>query len=46
MAAGATGEKTEKATPKRREEARKRGQVARSQELNTGLGLLTVFAML
>src|SRR5919202_1634174 len=30
----AAGEKTEKATPKRREEARKKGQVARSQDLN------------
>lgn len=46
MAGSSSGEKTEEATPKRREEARKRGQVARSQELNTGLGLLTVFAML
>lgn len=44
--AQSSGEKTERATPKRRDEARKRGQVARSQELNTGLGLLTVFAML
>lgn len=44
--AGSAGDKTEQATPKRREEARKRGQVARSQEINTGLGLLTVFAML
>lgn len=44
--AKSSGEKTERATPKRREEARKRGQVARSQELNTGLGLLAVFGML
>lgn len=44
--AGSSGEKTERATPKRREEARKRGQVARSQEVNTGLGLLMVFSML
>lgn len=44
--ASSSGQKTEKATPKRREEARKRGQVARSQEVNTGLGLLMVFAML
>ncbi len=44
--ASSSGEKTEKATPKRREEARKRGQVARSQEVNTGLGLLMTFAML
>lgn len=27
------GEKTEKATPKKREEARKKGQVARSMDL-------------
>src|SRR5919199_1026914 len=44
MAGG--GEKTEKATPKRREEARKKGQVARSQDLNGALvlvgGLLAV----
>src|SRR5260221_14343040 len=32
--------KTESATPRRREEARKRGQVARSVELNTALGIL------
>ena len=33
-------EKTEQATPKRREEARRRGQVARSQELNSAVVLL------
>jgi flagellar biosynthetic protein FlhB len=33
-------QKTERATPRRREEARRRGQVARSQELNTALVLL------
>jgi len=33
-------EKTEQATPKRREEARRRGQVARSQELNSAFVLL------
>src|SRR5690349_5417103 len=38
MASG--GEKTEKATPKRREEARKKGQVARSQDLNGSLVLI------
>src|SRR5919202_2041086 len=38
MAGG--GEKTEKATPKRREEARKKGQVARSQDLNGALVLI------
>lgn len=40
------GDRTEKATPRRRDESRKRGQVARSRELNTGLGLLAMFAML
>jgi flagellar biosynthetic protein FlhB len=38
MAGG--GDKTEKATPKRREEARKKGQVARSQDLNGALVLV------
>jgi flagellar biosynthetic protein FlhB len=38
MAGG--GEKTEKATPKRREESRKKGQVARSQDLNGALVLI------
>lgn len=33
-------EKTEQATPKRREDAKKKGQVARSRELNTTLILL------
>src|SRR4051794_7090212 len=39
MAAGA-GEKTEKAKPKRREEARKKGQVARSQDLSGAFVLI------
>jgi flagellar biosynthetic protein FlhB len=34
------GEKTEKATPKRREEARKKGQVARSTDLNGAVIML------
>jgi flagellar biosynthetic protein FlhB len=34
------GERTEKATPKRRTEARKKGQVARSQEVNSTAVLL------
>jgi flagellar biosynthesis protein FlhB len=38
MAGG--GEKTEKATPKRREESRKKGQVARSQDLNGAIVLI------
>ena len=44
--AGSAGERTEKATPRRRDESRKRGQVARSREINTGLGLLATFALL
>jgi flagellar biosynthetic protein FlhB len=39
-------DRTEKATPKRREEARNRGQVPRSMELNTGAGLLALFVLL
>lgn len=39
-------DRTEKATPKRREEARKRGQVARSQEVNVAIGLLATFGLL
>jgi flagellar biosynthetic protein FlhB len=34
------GEKTEKATPKRREEARKKGQIARSADLNGSVIML------
>jgi flagellar biosynthetic protein FlhB len=37
--------KTESATPRRREEARKRGQVARSVEINTAVGLLGAWAL-
>ncbi len=37
------GEKTEPATPKRREEARKKGQVAKSAEVSTALMVLTAF---
>src|SRR5919107_3562306 len=36
----AGGDKTEKATPKRQAEARKKGQVAKSQDLNGALVLL------
>lgn len=39
-------DRTEKATPKRRQEARDRGQVPRSMELNTGAGLLGAFLLL
>jgi flagellar biosynthetic protein FlhB len=37
---GGAGEKTEKATPKREDEARKKGQVARSQDVNGSLVLV------
>ncbi|MDD4601079.1 MAG: flagellar biosynthesis protein FlhB [Negativicutes bacterium] len=38
-----SGEKTEDATPKRKEEARKKGQVARSVELNSAFVILAAF---
>ncbi|MBM7692249.1 flagellar biosynthetic protein FlhB [Peribacillus deserti] len=41
-----SGEKTEKATPKKREDARKKGQTAKSQDLNTAIVLLAVFFLL
>ncbi|MFE8695168.1 flagellar biosynthesis protein FlhB [Cytobacillus sp. FJAT-53684] len=37
------GEKTEKATPKKRQDSRKKGQVAKSQDVNTAIVLLAVF---
>ncbi|MFS1518390.1 flagellar biosynthesis protein FlhB [Bacillus sp. SCS-151] len=37
------GEKTEKATPKKRQESRKKGQVAKSQDVNTAIVLFVVF---
>ena len=40
------GGKTEPATPRRREEARKKGQVAKSQEINTALILLGMSGLL
>lgn len=40
------GEKTEKATPKRRQEARKKGQVLKSPEVNSVLILLASFLIL
>lgn len=40
------GEKTEEPTAKKRADARKKGQVARSQELNTAFVLLAGFLML
>jgi flagellar biosynthesis protein FlhB len=45
MSAGA-GEKTEKPTPKRREQARKEGQVARSMDMNGAIVLLASLMVL
>ncbi len=41
-----TAEKTEKATPKRREDARRKGQIARGAELPAALGFLAVLITL
>lgn len=41
-----TGEKTEKATPKRKKEAREKGQVMQSKEINSALILLFTFLAL
>lgn len=43
---GPGGEKTEPATPKKLEDARKEGQVAKSREIANGLGLLALFLVL
>ncbi|TFE03484.1 flagellar biosynthesis protein FlhB [Jeotgalibacillus sp. R-1-5s-1] len=40
------GEKTEKATPKKRLDSRKKGQVAKSQDVNTAIILFAVFLFL
>lgn len=40
------GEKTEEATPKKLDDARKEGQVAKSQELTTAFSLITLFVVL
>ncbi|OEH91276.1 flagellar biosynthesis protein FlhB [Bacillus solimangrovi] len=40
-----SGEKTEKATPKKRNDARKKGQVAKSQDVGTALILFFVFLL-
>lgn len=40
------GEKTEKATPKKRQDSRKKGQVAKSQDVNTAIILFSVFLFL
>ncbi|WP_088069484.1 flagellar biosynthesis protein FlhB [Gottfriedia luciferensis] len=41
-----SGERTEKATPKKREETKKKGQVAKSVEINTAVILLSMFLFL
>ena len=41
-----SGEKTEKATPKRRNDERKKGRVAKSQDVNTAFLLLFVFILM
>lgn len=46
MAAGEGGEKTEKATPKKRDDARKKGQVLKSAEINTAVSTLVMYAAL
>lgn len=43
---GPGGEKTEDATPKKLNDARKEGQVAKSREIANGLGLLSLFLVL
>ena len=43
---GPGGEKTEAATPKKLEDARDEGQVAKSKEVGLGLSLLTLFLVL
>jgi flagellar biosynthetic protein FlhB len=40
------GEKTEKATPKKRQDSRKKGQVAKSSDVNTAFVLIFVFLCL
>ncbi|MBD8004033.1 flagellar biosynthesis protein FlhB [Bacillus norwichensis] len=40
------GEKTEKATPKKRQDTRQKGQTAKSQDVNTAISLLSVFGFL
>ena len=41
-----SGEKTEKATPKKRQDTRKKGQAAKSQDVNTAIVLFGVFLLL
>ena len=46
MTDNSTGQKTEEPTPKRKREAREKGQVAKSQELNQAFTLLASFSIL
>lgn len=46
MSAQSAGEKTEKATPKRKREAREKGQIFKSVEVNTALTLLVMFGVI
>ncbi|MBO4375836.1 MAG: flagellar biosynthesis protein FlhB [Lachnospiraceae bacterium] len=46
FAEGPGGEKTEEATPKKLEDARKEGKVAKSKELANGVGILALFLTL
>ena len=41
-----SAEKTEKATPKKREDARKKGQVLKSAEVNTAVMVLSLFTVI
>jgi len=41
-----SGEKTEKATPKKKQDARKKGQVAKSQDISTAIVMLACFFLL
>ncbi len=43
---GPGGEKTEEATPKKLDDARKEGQVAKSQELTTAVALILLFTII
>jgi len=45
MSQKTAGERTEKATPRKRKEARERGQVRKSNEVNTALALLIMFGV-
>jgi len=46
MGDGGTGEKTEEATPQRVQEARKKGQVSKSQDVLAALGFIVTFVVL